>query len=89
MTEIVGPHGADIAALRDDIPLTSPDPASVDEWVTSARQDNPTVRAAGLQARAQEHDIAVQLLWIVGLLAVLVPALRAASISPAVATRTV
>jgi putative ABC transport system permease protein len=31
----------------------------------------------------------VLLLWIVGLLAVLVPALRAASISPAVATRTV
>ena len=31
----------------------------------------------------------VFLLWIVGLLAVLVPALRAASISPAVATRTV
>jgi putative ABC transport system permease protein len=31
----------------------------------------------------------VLLLWVVGLLAVLVPALRAASISPAVATRTV
>jgi putative ABC transport system permease protein len=31
----------------------------------------------------------VLLLWIVGLLAVLMPALRAASISPAVATRTV
>jgi putative ABC transport system permease protein len=31
----------------------------------------------------------VLLLWIVGLLAVLLPALRAASISPAVATRTV
>jgi putative ABC transport system permease protein len=29
------------------------------------------------------------LLWIVGLLAVLIPARRAASISPAVATRTV
>jgi putative ABC transport system permease protein len=31
----------------------------------------------------------VLLLWIVGLLAVLVPARRAASISPAVATRSV
>jgi putative ABC transport system permease protein len=31
----------------------------------------------------------VLLLWVVGLLAVLVPALRAASISPAVATRAV
>jgi putative ABC transport system permease protein len=31
----------------------------------------------------------VLLMWVVGLLAVLVPALRAASISPAIATRTV
>ena len=31
----------------------------------------------------------ILLLWVVGLLAVLVPAMRAASISPAVATRTV
>jgi outer membrane protein len=60
MTEIVGPRGADIAALTDDIPLTSPDPASVDEWVASAKQDNPTVRAAQLQAQAQDRDIAVQ-----------------------------
>lgn len=60
LTEIVGPHGADVAALRDNIPLTSPDPASVDEWVTSAKQDNPAVRAAMLQAQAQDRDIAVQ-----------------------------
>lgn len=60
MTEIVGSHNADIAALRDDIPLTSPDPASVEEWVVSAKQDNPTVRAAWLQAQAQDRDIAVQ-----------------------------
>jgi len=60
MTEIVGPHNADIAALIDEIPLTSPDPASIDAWVTSAQQDNPTVRAAGLQAQAQDRDIAVQ-----------------------------
>jgi outer membrane protein len=60
MTEIVGPHRTDVAALREDIPLTSPDPASVDEWVTSAKQDNPGVRAAALQAEAQDRDIAVQ-----------------------------
>jgi outer membrane protein len=60
MTEIVGPHRADVAALREDIPLTSPDPASADEWVTSAKQDNPGVRAAALQAEAQDRDIAVQ-----------------------------
>ena len=60
MTEIVGPHSPDVAALRDDIPLTSPDPASVEEWVISAKQDNPIVRAAWLQAEAQDRDVAVQ-----------------------------
>jgi len=60
LTEIVGPHGTDIATLRDDIPLASPDPASVDDWVASAKQDNPSVRAAWLQAQAQDRDTAVQ-----------------------------
>ena len=39
LTEIVGPHAAAIAPLRQDIPLASPEPASADEWVS--------VRAAG------------------------------------------
>jgi outer membrane protein len=60
LTEIVGPHTADIAPLREDIPLTSPDPASVDAWVAAARQDNPGVRAAELQAEAADRDISVQ-----------------------------
>jgi outer membrane protein len=60
LSEIVGPHRSDVAALREVIPLTAPDPASVDEWVTSAEQDNPTVRAAWLQAQAQDRDVAVQ-----------------------------
>ena len=60
LTEIIGAHSADIAPLRDEIPLNSPDPASVEAWVASARQDNPGVRAAGLQAEAADRDIAVQ-----------------------------
>lgn len=60
LTEIVGAHGADTAPLRDDIPLTSPDPDSADAWVAAARQDNPGVRAAQLEAEAADRDIAVQ-----------------------------
>lgn len=60
LTEIVGEHTEDIAPLREDIPLTSPDPESVDAWVASARQDNPAVRAAELQTEAADRDIAVQ-----------------------------
>jgi outer membrane protein len=60
LTEIVGTPTPDIAPLLEDIPLTSPDPAFVDAWVASARQDNPGVRAAELQAEAAEREIAVQ-----------------------------
>jgi outer membrane protein len=60
LTEIVGTRAAGIAPLREDIPLTSPDPDSVDAWVASARQDNPGVRAAELQAEAADRDIGVQ-----------------------------
>jgi outer membrane protein len=60
LTEIIGVRPADIAPLREDIPLTSPDPDSADAWVSSARQDNPAVRAAELQAEAADRDIGVQ-----------------------------
>jgi outer membrane protein len=60
LTEIVGPHTAAIAPLRQDIPLVSPDPASPDEWVTSARQDNFDVRTAELKMEAAARDVSVQ-----------------------------
>jgi outer membrane protein len=60
LTEIVGPHDLAIAPLQESIPLTAPEPASVDAWVSSARQDNPGVRAAQLQVEASERDINVQ-----------------------------
>src|ERR1700723_3051128 len=60
LTEIVGPHGATVAPLREDIPLVSPDPASADDWVTAARQDNFDVRTAELKMEAAERDISAQ-----------------------------
>jgi outer membrane protein len=60
LIEIVGSLTTDIAPLRDDIPLTSPDPASVEAWVASARQDNPNVRAAELQVDAADRNISAQ-----------------------------
>ena len=60
LTEIVGTRTANIAPLREEIPLTSPDPDSVDAWVASAKKDNPSVRAAELQAEAADRDIGVQ-----------------------------
>ena len=60
LTEIVGTHGASIAPLRQDIPLLSPEPASADEWVSSARQENFDVRTAELKMEAAERDISAQ-----------------------------
>jgi outer membrane protein len=60
LTEIVGPHAANIAALREDIPLLAPDPASPEEWVRTARRENFDVLAADLRVQAAQRDIDVQ-----------------------------
>ncbi len=60
MTAIVGTRSESIAPLREDIPLTSPDPDSADAWVASARQENFDVRAAQLKVEAADHDISAQ-----------------------------
>jgi outer membrane protein len=60
LSEIVGEPIAAAAPLRADIPLTSPEPDSADEWVVAARQDNFAVRSAALKAEAAERDISAQ-----------------------------
>src|ERR1700728_2790492 len=60
LTEIVGPHAASVAPLRQDIPLSSPEPVSAEEWVASARRDNFDVRTAELQMEAAERDVSAQ-----------------------------
>ncbi len=60
LTQIVGQHVQGVAPLREDIPLLSPQPATADEWVASARQDNFDVRTAQLNMEAASRDISVQ-----------------------------
>ncbi len=60
LTELVGTHSDQLAPLQEDIPLSSPEPASVDDWVLAALQDNPSVRAGLLLVDADEREIAVQ-----------------------------
>jgi outer membrane protein len=60
LTEIVGMHAAAFAPLRQDIPLVAPQPASADEWVASARQDNFDVRTAELKLEAAANDVSAQ-----------------------------
>jgi outer membrane protein len=60
LTEIVGQPVDRVAPLEEDIPLLSPEPASADDWVSSARQDNFAVRTAQLTMEAASRDISVQ-----------------------------
>lgn len=60
LATLVGEPPGHLAPLIDRIPLTAPDPASADAWVTSALRDNPDVRAAELTAEAADRDISVQ-----------------------------
>lgn len=60
MDQLVGMPTAQVAPLRADIPLTSPEPASADDWVASARLDNLDVRGAQLKAEAASREISVQ-----------------------------
>jgi len=60
LSEVTGAPAAMVAALRDPIPLETPDPASVEDWVGAALKDNPLVRAAQLQVDAADRNIDVQ-----------------------------
>ncbi len=60
LTQIVGQRPARLAPLREDIPLTPPEPASAEEWVTLAREENLNVRAAQFNAQAASRDVSVQ-----------------------------
>jgi outer membrane protein len=60
LTEIVGPHSASIAPLRQDIPLIAPQPASAEDWVAAAKQDNFDVRTAELKMEAASRDVSAQ-----------------------------
>ena len=60
LATLVGEPPGHLAPLIDQIPLAAPDPASADNWVTSALRDNPDVRAAELAVEAAARDISVQ-----------------------------
>jgi outer membrane protein len=60
MTRIVGTHKDDLAPLRGDFPLATPEPASAEEWVAAAKRDNFDVRAAIFRAEAASRDVWAQ-----------------------------
>lgn len=57
---ITGVLYPNIAKLREDFPLVSPRPASIDEWVTTAGKQNWSIKAAQYAAEAAKKTIAQQ-----------------------------
>ncbi len=49
-----------LARLREDFPLISPQPANIDDWVTTAGQQNWSVKAAQYQAESYRNIIKQQ-----------------------------
>lgn len=60
LTQIIGVALPEVAPLRDPIPLTAPEPDSVEDWVRTARRENPALLAAELKVEAADYDISVQ-----------------------------
>jgi hypothetical protein len=62
----VGPRAERIAPLREEIPLSSPEPASAEEWVASARQGSADAVVGRLEFEAGGASDAVELVVACG-----------------------
>jgi len=59
LREIIGELVMDLAAATDELPLLSPDPASPEEWVQTALQQNLTLVSSRLATEVALEDIDV------------------------------
>jgi outer membrane protein len=60
LREIIGEDVADLASPTDELPLLSPDPASPEDWVSTAMMQNLALLSSRLATEAALEDIAVQ-----------------------------
>jgi outer membrane protein len=57
LAQITGKPAADLATLRDNLPLNPPDPNNMDEWVKTALASNPSLQAQRDQAESARHGV--------------------------------
>lgn len=60
LRELIGEYITNLAGPTDELPLLTPDPASVEEWVAMARRQNLTLISSRLDADIAENNIAIQ-----------------------------
>lgn len=57
LTQITGKPVGELKKLREDLPLTPPNPADPNAWVQAALQSNATIQAGQYNVQAAEHSI--------------------------------
>jgi outer membrane protein len=57
LREIVGQEPMVLAVLKDEVPLLTPEPANIDEWVGSAQKQNLSLLAAEASARVAYEQL--------------------------------
>ncbi len=57
LMKIIGRYPGTLATLREDFPMTMPEPDDADAWVALAKEHNPGISADRLSVRAAEHAI--------------------------------
>jgi outer membrane protein len=60
LREIIGDVVTELAGPTDELPLLSPDPASPEQWVKTALQQNLTLVSSRLAAEVADYDIDIQ-----------------------------
>lgn len=59
LREIIGEYVVDLASPGEELPLVSPDPEDVDQWVQAAMRQNLALIAARIAASIAQDDIAI------------------------------
>lgn len=57
LTQITGTPSNDLKTLSDNLPLTPPVPANIQDWVRTALQNNPSIQAQQYNVDAAESQI--------------------------------
>lgn len=57
LREVIGEYRKDLARLKDDVPLVSPEPNSVEQWVDGALKDNPKILALQHEVEIAQRGI--------------------------------
>jgi outer membrane protein len=57
LREVTGRYHESLGMLKDDIPLSSPEPARIDDWVQVARESNLNVISSNMELYIAKQDV--------------------------------